>query len=294
MYIDKKGNRLYKGNLHTHTTVTDGVKTPEETKAIYKELGYDFLALTDHWIYGEGCEDDNSGLIILSGIEYHFGADVVGGIFHIVGIGTKTDPGVTPEDDVQATVDKINEHGGGAILAHPAWSMNTHDMIMKYKGFTATEIYNSVSDLPFNCRPYSGIVIDQLAARGYILPLVADDDTHFHKGEAGKAYILVNLGSEEATADKLVNAIKEGRYIATQGPIFEFYRDGDEVIVECETGAQMITFFTNLPWENERSTVADGEPLYETRFKIKPNHTFVRAEIRDSDGKIGFSQIIKL
>ncbi len=294
MYIDKKGNRLYKGNLHTHTTVSDGVKTPEGTKAVYKAMDYDFLTFTDHWIYGEGCEKDESGLIILSGIEYHFGTDAADGIFHIVGFGTEKDRGVTLDEGVQVTVDKINSHGGGAILAHPAWSMNTHDMLMKYEGFTATEIYNSVSDLPFNCRPYSGIVIDQLAARGYILPLVADDDTHFHKGEAGKAYILVNLGKAEATADKLVSAIKEGRYIATQGPIFEFYRDGDEVVVECETGAEMVTFFTNLPWENDRSMVADGEPLHEARFKIKPNHNFVRAEIRDKDGKIGFSQIIKL
>lgn len=294
MYIDKKGNRLYKGNLHTHTTVTDGVKTPEETKAIYKKLGYDFLVITDHWVYGEGCESDRSGLIILSGIEYNFGSDAAKGVFHIVGFGTEKDPGVVREDDVQSAVDKINSHGGGAILAHPAWSMNTYDMIMQYEGFTATEIFNSVSDLPFNCRPYSGIVVDELAARGYILPLVADDDTHFHKGEVGRAYILVNLGNEEATTEKLMAAIKEGRYIATEGPIFECYREGNEIVVECETGAEIITFFSNLLWENDRSTVADGAPLYEARFKIKPNHSFVRAEIRDKDGKVGFSQIIKL
>ncbi len=294
MYIDKKGNRLYKGNLHTHTTISDGVKNPEDTKTLYKEKGYDFIALTDHWIYGEGCENDKSALITLSGIEYHFGDNAVSGVFHIVGFGMKKDPGVTRDDDVQTAIDKINSHGGGAILAHPAWSMNTHDMIMQYHGFTATEIYNSVSDLPFNCRPYSGIVVDELAARGYILPLVADDDTHFHQGEMGKAYILVNLGKEEATAERLIAAIKEGHFIATQGPIFDFRREGDEIVVECETGAEIVTFFTNLLWENDRSTVADGEPLYEARFKIKPRHTFVRAEIRDRDGKVGFSQIIKI
>ena len=33
----------YKGNLHTHTTLSDGKKTPDESIALYREKGYDFL-----------------------------------------------------------------------------------------------------------------------------------------------------------------------------------------------------------------------------------------------------------
>ena len=75
MYTDKYGNKWYKGNLHTHTTVSDGKKSPEDTKALYRSLGYDFIALTDHFKYGEGCEDDPSGLLVLSGAEYDHGVD---------------------------------------------------------------------------------------------------------------------------------------------------------------------------------------------------------------------------
>lgn len=39
-----------KGNLHTHTTWSDGVHTPAETAKHYRSKGYDFLALTDHWV----------------------------------------------------------------------------------------------------------------------------------------------------------------------------------------------------------------------------------------------------
>ncbi|MBQ1965129.1 MAG: PHP domain-containing protein, partial [Clostridia bacterium] len=70
MYIDKNGNKWYKGNLHTHTTRSDGIKTPEQTKKEYREMGYDFIAITDHWAYGESAEADPSGLIVLSGAEY--------------------------------------------------------------------------------------------------------------------------------------------------------------------------------------------------------------------------------
>src|SRR3989475_3698145 len=37
-----------RGNLHAHTTYSDGVKTPQELLADYEALGYDFLAITDH------------------------------------------------------------------------------------------------------------------------------------------------------------------------------------------------------------------------------------------------------
>ena len=39
---------LLKGNLHTHTTFSDGRLPAEQVVARYRELGYDFLALTDH------------------------------------------------------------------------------------------------------------------------------------------------------------------------------------------------------------------------------------------------------
>ena len=47
MFIDKFGNHWYKGNLHTHTTRSDGKLSPDDTKRFYRSQGYDFLALTD-------------------------------------------------------------------------------------------------------------------------------------------------------------------------------------------------------------------------------------------------------
>ena len=49
MYTDTQGRKWFKGNLHTHTTESDGKLSPEECYALYKSKGYDFLARTDHW-----------------------------------------------------------------------------------------------------------------------------------------------------------------------------------------------------------------------------------------------------
>ena len=42
--------RFYRGNLHTHSTLTDAVLDPEEVCRRYKAEGYDFIALTDHFV----------------------------------------------------------------------------------------------------------------------------------------------------------------------------------------------------------------------------------------------------
>lgn len=39
---------IMKFDLHFHTTLSDGGKTPEQTVAIAKELGLQFMACTDH------------------------------------------------------------------------------------------------------------------------------------------------------------------------------------------------------------------------------------------------------
>jgi hypothetical protein len=37
-----------RGNLHSHTRFSDGVRSPADLIADYEALGYDFLAITDH------------------------------------------------------------------------------------------------------------------------------------------------------------------------------------------------------------------------------------------------------
>ena len=47
-YLLPKDGNFYKANLHCHTTVSDGLWTPEETKKNYMEQGYSIVAFTDH------------------------------------------------------------------------------------------------------------------------------------------------------------------------------------------------------------------------------------------------------
>ena len=47
------GYRWYRGSLHTHTLWSDGDALPEVVVSMYRELGYDFVILTDHDVFAE-------------------------------------------------------------------------------------------------------------------------------------------------------------------------------------------------------------------------------------------------
>ncbi len=65
---------MLKGQLHTHTTCSDGNLTPQEVADVYADMGFDFLAFTDHdhllkASYGETIAAVRSELLIFLGVE---------------------------------------------------------------------------------------------------------------------------------------------------------------------------------------------------------------------------------
>jgi predicted metal-dependent phosphoesterase TrpH len=44
-----EGGRFFRGNLHCHSSRSNGLLGPEEVVSAYREAGYDFLCLSDHF-----------------------------------------------------------------------------------------------------------------------------------------------------------------------------------------------------------------------------------------------------
>jgi len=297
MYIDKYGQVWYKGNLHTHTKLSDGVLSPEEAVKLYADAGYDFIAFTDHWVFGKG--GWYNGMLVLSGAEYNTKTELKDGIFHIVGIGMTSDPqdNIELNASAQEIINGIKNCNGIAVLAHPAWSLNTPEQIMQLQGIDAVEIYNSVSDLPHSSRPYSGLIIDMLASMGRLLPCIAVDDTHFYDGEETKSWIMVQ--SESFTHESILKAIREGKFYATQGPHFEITINDGKVCVECppESNATCVVFFSDTLYVTDRATVrskGSDKPITRAYYEIKPSDSFVRVEVIDDKGRHAWSSPVKV
>jgi len=286
MYVDKQCNQWWKGNLHLHTTVSDGQRTPEEACRLYREAGYDFIARTDHWLYGEETVSPE-GLLVLSGCEYNIGGNVVEGIYHIVSVGTTRDPGLTKGQPYTATelVEAIHKADGLAVLAHPAWSLNTPEQMLSVKGVDCTEIFNSVSDLPRNCRPYSGLLTDMLAAQEVYLPLIATDDTHFYE-QADLCRSFICVKAPTCTRDDLMAALRAGDFYASQGPQLDVRLQNGVLTVDCSP-VEEIVYHTGWVWSPHRSQM--GEGLTHGEYTVSGADRFVRVEVRDAQGRYAWS-----
>ena len=68
-YLIPKEGKFYKANLHCHTTISDGVMTPQEVKDYYKERGYSVVAYTDHCIMVPHPELNDETFLALNGYE---------------------------------------------------------------------------------------------------------------------------------------------------------------------------------------------------------------------------------
>jgi len=286
---DNRGRVWYKVGLHIHTTISDGNLSPKDVAGRYKDAGFDAIAITDHWIYHK--EDEIEGLKIISGCEYNLGAhDTIDGVMHILGIGMESDPGILRGATRQEVIDRINLKGGLGILAHPAWSLNSCDDVTSLSGLFGIEVYNTVSNAHMSTRPYSGYIIDILANKGVIYPLIATDDAHYYDGcDDTVSYIMVK--SESDSQKDILKAIRNGDYYSTQGPEIWVEREGDNVVVET-TECSLISFCTNSSWESDRTK--RGEKLTGAIYRLKPYDKWVRIEVMDKSGRYAWSNIIRV
>lgn len=288
MYTDLFGKIRYKVNLHMHTSLSDGDRTPAEALQIYREAGYDALALTDHWFCGEAGEDE--GLTVLSGAEYDVGGiDGAKGVYHILGIGMRRAPSLAKGSDAQAIIDAIHREGGMAVLAHPAWSLNTVEQISRLSGIDATEIYNSVSGVHMSRRADSSLIVDMLAGKGIHYPLLATDDAHYYDG-TDRCLSWIMVAAEDNTKEALLRAIRKRAFYATQGPEIHLYREGDGYTVQSSP-VREIVFFSNATWTPR---AFEGENLTKAHYVPRSEERFLRAEVTDANGKRAWSNIIPL
>lgn len=68
-YLLPETGIFYKANLHCHTVLSDGNKTPEEVKEAYQKLGYSIVAYTDHELLIPHDELTDENFLALHGFE---------------------------------------------------------------------------------------------------------------------------------------------------------------------------------------------------------------------------------
>lgn len=243
--------RLLRGNLHAHSTNSDGLLPPGAVCDAYRQQGYDFVAVTDHFLpeYDFPVTDTRpyrrDDFTTLIGVELHAPALANGGLWHMVACGLPLDFGRRGTGETGPELAARAAAAGAFVsLAHPSWSGATVADLLTVEAAHAVEAHNVVCGV-LTDRGDSWFHLDQLLAGGRRVLASVGDDAHFfapeidalpHAGDgAGRAaefgaWVWVAAEPEPAA---IVAALREGRYYSSQGPVIH--------AIELDPAAELLT-----------------------------------------------------
>jgi hypothetical protein len=236
-YENLSGGEWLRGNLHTHTTRSDGTHEPQEVLDMYADSGYDFFALSDHDIATteeDYASMDARGMILIAGNE------VTAGGPHILHVYPKSR--VTPTWNRQDVIHGINSDRGFAVVAHPNFKEFDHcriDQLLAWEGYLGLEIYNGILGRTHGS-PYALNHWDRLLSSGRRPWGYAHDDFHdATKGDLARGWNMVY--ARERTVEAIVDALRNGCFYASTGVVItRITVDGNQVRLETENADRIV------------------------------------------------------
>lgn len=253
----KNPSKWYRGNTHTHSTLSDGDSPMADVVKWYKEYGYDFILATDHNINYSPVDSVNQKnfLIIPSN-------EVSDAYVHLTAMGIKRDiafwhmnddyhigkyaDGVHGPAEAEAArvaiySNGIVDAGAIAILNHPNFVTGVQSSdLYPAPNLTHIEVFNGHPQC-YNWGNENhksvGQKWDDVLSRGKMLYGVASDDTHTLKqigaqyANPGRGWIMVN--ADDLTTEKIMDAVAKGDFYASSGVFFSKYtRSADKLTVK--------------------------------------------------------------
>lgn len=313
--------RQLKGNLHLHTTRSDGEVTAEECAARHRALGYDFMMMSDHEIYWDSDRLDKEDFLVLSGAEiavkmnsprrwvinYHRSTEYDNGVnfkrMHYGCIKDVTEEAAEPSfahdeeipealdcgiDSWNDKVDEMRRRGNLVIVNHPHWSRLEPAMLLATREAFAVEIWNS-GDVN-NCGGHSDEEIwDYCLIRGRRLLAVAADDCHEYREDEDFGVGFVMVSTNDFTKPGIVRALKQGDFYASCGPqVHEMTVENGVLKLRCSPVRQIKV--TTLEAEGANFFGKNGALLEGAEWKINPQLGYFRVELFDEKGRKAWCQ----
>ena len=297
--------RFWRGNLHTHSTLSDGALEPDQVVNAYHQAGYDFMCLSDHfmgrfdWPVADIRPSRRNDFTTIIGAELHAPANSVGEIWHILANGLPLDfePPHEEEDGI-ALAQRAADAGAFVSIAHPAWSQLKIEDGRACHMAHAVEIYNHGCAIE-NDRGDGFYLLDQLLSEDRRLTSIATDDAHFrdHDHDAFGGWTMVK--TESLDPEDLLEALKAGAYYSSQGPqITALDLNGSELTIECSPVNAI-----SVNGGTSRTVSTTGRHITRTTLDLAkldndwlacPPSKWVRVVVRDQHGKAAWTNPIWL
>ena len=249
-YLLPENGNLYKANLHTHSTLSDGALTPEELKKHYMAHGYSAVAFTDHRACIPHPELTDDKFVALTSVEMDYSARDDAGIWarttHYCAIAR--DPKAEfayPNEplpllshaQIDADIAEMNGRGFITTVNHPVWSDMSMDEVAELRAARGVEVFNSYAVTIDNYSEDSAFFERVLRSGAHVRPVASDDcHTQHATGGPGREYFrgFNVLKAPELTYDTLIHALDTDAFFASTGPLFEnLWLEDDMLHVEC-------------------------------------------------------------
>lgn len=294
----------YKGNLHTHTTESDGDADPEVVVNWFEEHGYDFLVLSDHNHRTILEHETGGGLLMIPGEEVSARIEVGTIPIHLNGIGISrlVEPihGGDIVKTIQANVDAIHEANGIAQINHPNfhWAFD-HTHIRQVRGAELMEVYNGHPGVNLYGAPgkFSNEEIwDGVLTAGRVIFGTATDDSHRYydhhpaMSNPGRGWVVVR--ATELTPNAIVDGLATGQFYSSTGVTLTGLEQSDESI--SLQIRQENDFIYTTTFSGRAGIVLDEQEGLEPSYEIRGDEGYVRATVCSSSGGKAWTQPVFL
>ncbi|MBT6099689.1 MAG: PHP domain-containing protein [Marinovum sp.] len=294
--------KFWRGNLHTHSNLSDGLLDPSEVCRRYQAEGYDFLALTDHFVglfdypIADTASYRNDRFTTILGAELHSGAMQNGELWHILAVGLprkfdqSNSPHFLPIADQESgpeIAERARDVGAFVAIAHPQWSGMTLADARSIESAHAVEIYNHGCAVGCD-RPDGTAILDLLLAEGRQLTAIATDDAHFKEPDHFGGWVMVK--AKENTPDALLKALKNGHFYSSEGPeLHHIELDKKELTVRSSSVSTVI-----VQAKGSATVAVHGSSITQTKIKLGrvSQSEWLRVTVKDSAGKRAWSNPI--
>jgi Predicted metal-dependent phosphoesterases (PHP family) len=313
-----EGGQWYKGNLHCHSTISDGQLTVDELIQAYKAEGYDFLATSEHFLFYNGEDKNTRDFILLPSFEYHFKMDDNDYRSYHLNVFAGTDNMLKSAelpmyknmerqiihpfsgksyDVIQKAIDELIGMGCIVMLNHPNWSILELEDILPINNLFALEVYNHSSEHLENMG-ISRVVWDSLLRRGIRLWGTATDDNHnrfpLQSPRCDSFGGWVTVKAKSLSRNHIIEALLNGSFYSSCGPeIYKFELVGDKVEFDCSHVQRIHLVSDGRQYQTEVCEM--GENLL-TCFhtKLQGTEKYVRMECADAWGRRAYTNPIYL
>lgn len=306
----------YKANLHCHSIRSDGKMSPTELKTLYKENGYQILAITDHCRPTDHTALSEDDFLLLTGYEAYirtvghnrFSPEIHMNLFpkdphsvKLIGYDPRYIKYI-PEEEWDAidraedlgpreyTVEYINrfiksarENGYLVTYNHPFWSMEDEERIMSYEGFFSLEIYNTSSYVLNNIENAEPLY-DAMLRRGKRIFCHGADDNH---SAADCCVYHTVILADTLTYGDVYGALESGDFYASSGARITSLTatpDGDslQLHIECTPATAVFAYFGSKYPARVRLDPGMSDTAFD--LTIPRGVSFFRVSVYGADG----------